>query len=145
MTLETILFVLAILGFIFIVVEVGQLYQLVRSQRRLTSIWETILGDPEYAGSVASNFIFGFIKDIQQDKAKETEFYALVQVMAAHATSAIKSQWNQAVKQKAPKNIWEAAQMLMTMPQVSEAVEKKLVTTIGAEAVETAAGMGWPG
>jgi hypothetical protein len=143
MTLETILFVLAILGFVFIVVEVGQLYQLVRSQRRLTSIWETILGDPEYAGSVASNFIFGFIKDIQQDKAKETEFYALVQVMAAHATSAIKSQWNQVVQQKAPKTFWEAAQRLMQLPQVSEAVEKKLVSTIGADAVETVAGAGW--
>jgi len=119
------------LGFPFLIVEISQLYQLVRSQRRLTSIWETILEDPEYAGDVASNFVFGFVKNISEDPEKEKAFYAMIQVMAAHATASIKQQWSQAVKKKAPKNIFEALQSLTELPAVQQKIEQKISGMIG--------------
>lgn len=51
----------------FFIVELSQLLALVRSQRRLTNIWEKILEDPVYAGEVIANSISGILNKLDKD------------------------------------------------------------------------------
>lgn len=70
--------IVLMLGIPFFIIEISQLIQLVRSQKKLTSIWEKILEDEEYAGKVLENFVFGFMERISEDEESEKILYGFL-------------------------------------------------------------------
>lgn len=84
-------FLVVILGIPFFFIEISQLIQLVRSQKKLTSIWERVLEDPEYAGKVVSNALFGFMEEVKNDKEKETIFFGFLQVCAVNGVEGVRA------------------------------------------------------
>jgi len=104
--LETLVLVL---GIPFFFIEISQLIQLVRSQRKLTSIWEKILEDEEYAGEVLKNFVFGFMEEISEDEESRDIFITFISSMGLNVVESIRQYYNNhvpgEVKKEAMKGV----------------------------------------
>lgn len=79
--MSTLELIVVMLGIPFFFIEISQLIQLVRSQKKLTSIWERILESPQYSGQVLQNFLFGFMESINNDPNKKATFQTFIDDM----------------------------------------------------------------
>lgn len=86
--LETLVLVL---GIPFFFIEISQLIQLVRSQKKLTSIWERVLENPQYAGAVVNNAVQGYIAAFNESEEVRTQFFGFIQNCAVSGAVAIKA------------------------------------------------------
>ena len=75
---------------VFIFIEAGQLYKLIQVSQKQVSIWEEVLHDPEYAGEVVSNALFGFMDKMNNDEEKRNIFYGFVATCAINGAHGIK-------------------------------------------------------
>jgi hypothetical protein len=63
---------------IFILIESCQLFALVYINFRTNRLWSDLMHDPEFAGEVFANALFGLLQDVAKDKGKQKVFFEFI-------------------------------------------------------------------
>lgn len=67
----------------FILIEMFQVFfilvQVAQSKRML----ENVLSEPEFAGAILSNAVYGFLEDLSKDEKKQRAFFGALSVMGS--------------------------------------------------------------
>ena len=133
MTMEQYMLLATILGFIFIIAELWQVYALRKTVDRAVS-------DPEFAGIVFSNAIHGFIGELAKDEEKQQNFFGVMQIIGQNIMAGATGGGapNKPVKLKGMARILEP---FINSPQLHGMVMEKVgqgIANTGKKGVEKA-------
>ena len=139
MTVEELLFWIAVLTGVTTVVQCIEMMILIHNQRETNRLLQNV-------GHLASDGFFQFVCDIADDKNKEAAFFGFVQKCGAHALGAAKDMVQGAtVKMPRIKSLGDVIGTLFQMPGVQAKVEEKAAAMLDGkakEAVEAAKDLG---
>ena len=77
--------------FVFIIIEAGQLFKLIQVSEKQVGIWERVLEDPEYAGKVVSNAIFGIMEKMEKEPKSYEVFVGFTQNLSINVLNGIRN------------------------------------------------------
>jgi len=76
--------------FIFVIVEMAQLWKLVQISKQQTTLWEKMLENPEYAGQVIANAIEGLLVKLANNPEFESKVLNFVNMLAVSGFASVK-------------------------------------------------------
>ena len=131
MTVEELLFLIAIATIVTTAIQCIEMFMILRSQRQTNFYLENI-------GHLASDGVSQWIKDLIEDKQKQAEFFGFVSMCGQHAIGAAKD----ALAPKMPKikSLGDFINTLLQMPVIQQKVEQKAAQILegtAQKAVET--------